>query len=77
MLHLFLSFSVVCCLSLVQMNPYTPSVSYSATQGQSFGFNVKIFSRPTLAWGPKPAVGDLAYCKYEEFKSYACNCLVV
>jgi hypothetical protein len=69
MLHMY--------LSLLQKKPYTSSLSHSATQGQSFRFNVKIFSWPTLAWGPKPTVGDLDYRKYKEFKSYACNCLVL
>jgi len=36
MLHIFLSFSVVYYLWLLQMNPYTPNLSHSATQGQSF-----------------------------------------
>jgi hypothetical protein len=72
MLHIFLSLSVVYYLSLLQKKPYTPSLSHSATQVQSFRFNVKIFSRPTLAWGPEPAVSDPASRKYEEFKSYAC-----
>jgi len=64
-------------LLLLQKKPYTSRLSHSATQGQSFRFNVKIFSQPTLAWGPKPPVGDLAYHKYEEFKSYACSRLVL
>jgi hypothetical protein len=67
MLHIFLSFSVVYYLSLLQKKAYTPSLILSATQGQSFRFNAKIFSRSTLAWGPETAVGDLAYRKYKEF----------
>jgi hypothetical protein len=36
-------------LSTVQINPFRPSPSYSATESQSFRFTIKIFSRSTLA----------------------------
>jgi hypothetical protein len=40
-------------LSIVQINPFTPSPSHSATDSQSFRFIVKIFSRSALARGPE------------------------
>jgi hypothetical protein len=40
-------------LSIVQINPFRPSPSRSATDSQSFRFSVKMFSRPTLAKGSR------------------------
>lgn len=41
-------------LSIVQINPLRPSLSYSATDSQSFRFSVKIFSRYAIAGGGGP-----------------------
>jgi len=53
-LHVFLYFSVV-YLSTVQINPFIPSPSHSATESQSFRLSVNFFSLFSL--GPEPAVG--------------------
>jgi hypothetical protein len=41
------------CLLIAQTNRFRPSPSHSATDSQSYWFNVKIFSWSTLAWGPE------------------------
>jgi hypothetical protein len=40
-------------LSTVQINPFRPTPSHSATRGQSFRFSVRIFSRSAIARGPE------------------------
>jgi hypothetical protein len=40
-------------LSIVQINPFRPSPSHSATESQSFRFGVKIFRRSALVGRPK------------------------
>jgi hypothetical protein len=57
-------------LSIVQINLFIPSRSYTATKSQSFPFGVKIFRRSALAWGPdklfspwpEPPVGGPMCC---------------
>jgi hypothetical protein len=56
MLHIFLSFSVVSSfsyhyLSTVQINPFIPCPSHSATDSRSCRFTVKNFSPSALAGG--------------------------
>jgi hypothetical protein len=59
MLHVVLSFWVV-LLYIVQINPVTPSPSHSATESQSFLFNIRTFPGQfpycgfygTLSWCP-------------------------
>jgi hypothetical protein len=41
-------------LSNAQINPFRPSLSYSATENQYFRFSVNIFSRSALAGGTIP-----------------------
>ena len=53
MLHMFLSYSVVSLCVDLQINPYRPSPSHSATESQSFRFSVNIFGRSAPAGGPK------------------------
>jgi len=40
-------------LPTVQINPFRPSRSYSATDSHSYRYSVKIFSRPSLLEGPE------------------------
>jgi hypothetical protein len=40
-------------LSIVQIDPFRPTPSHSATGGQSFQFSVRIFSRSAIARGPE------------------------
>jgi len=40
-------------LSIVQINPFRPRTSESATESQFSRISVKIFVRSALAWGPE------------------------
>jgi hypothetical protein len=59
-------------LSIVQINPFRPSPSHSATETRSFRFSVKIFGRSALAgapdklfhWGLNPISAALDISKY-------------
>jgi hypothetical protein len=61
MLHMFCLYQQFYYLSVVQIDPFRPSQSHSATDSQSFRFSVKISSRSALAGvGPEPAFGGAA-----------------
>ena len=60
-------------LSVVQINPFRPSPSHSATQSQSFRFSVKIFSRSALAGGARKKIwGARTRCRLSN-GNVSCN----
>jgi len=49
---------LVASLSVLQINPFSPRPSHSATESQSIQISVNIFSLSILPGGPEPSLSD-------------------